>query len=161
MSAPVIRFGHHLQEPIVTNRGLDLLAALSWLSLAWWGIFSLIEPLPSVSQATTSSYSVFWGLFIGIPALVASAAALSTFFTIPRVSRVVKRGVELASVVLLAGFISVYPAIIIAGAFAGQPARLAVIGVAVGYVFLPVWRIIHLSCRIKALRQMPPSYDNG
>lgn len=145
------KFLAKLREPIFTNRGLDLLAVLSWLCFAWWGIASVFVSIPSIARAADGLYELAWGAGIGVLALMAAIAAASTFFTIPHVSRVVKKQIEMVCLYPMAGLISVYPAVVITQAAAGNPDLVAVSGIAVYYLAFPIFRIVHLNGRIKAL----------
>lgn len=140
-----------LREPIITNRGLDLLAVLSWLCFAWWGILSTINGVPSIERASTPLYQLIWGGSIGVLALIGAIMAGSMFFNIPFVSPAMKKWVELSAVVLMTGFVSVYPTVIITQALAGHPDYTALSGIAIYYILFPVWRILHLWGRIKDL----------
>lgn len=161
MSVPENSFLHKIREPIITNRGLDLLAALSWLSFAWWGLASTVASLPSMAAASSDLYETVWGGSIGLLGLVASFAAVATFFRIPGFSRVTKRHVEFAALLLLTGCIAVYPLVLTTQSVGGNEDRIAAAGLAFYYLLFPIWRLIHLNCRIKALKQGADSDSDG
>jgi hypothetical protein len=142
-----------LHDPVVTDRSVDLMAAVLWACYAGWGIVSVVTGLPTIASATTPVYEVFWGGSIGALGAVASAAAISTLVNTTSVDlRIRKKVIELTSVSILAGFVSVYPVFIIAAAFGGDPARAATIPVALSYLVVPTWRVRLLFLRIRALR---------
>lgn len=161
MPAPVRGFIAKLREPIVTNRGLDLLAVYLWLALVWWGLASVVTGIPTMTAASTPTYEFFWGLTIGALSLIAAAAGGSTFFTIPGVHRTTKRWVELSALLLLICAISVYPALLILGSLDGATRTTATIGLAVYMMGFPVWRSIHLFSCIRVLRITGDSDLNG
>lgn len=161
MPAPVVSFIRKLREPVVTNRGLDLLAVYLWLALAFWGIASTITGIPTMTAAATPTYEFFWGGAIGILSLIAAAAAGSTFFTIPGLHRTTKRWVEMSALLLLVGVMSVYPSLLILGSLDGVTRTTATIGLAMYALGFPAWRIADLFFRIRSLRLTGDSNLDG
>lgn len=155
------KFLTKLREPIFTNRGLDLLAVLSWLCFAWWGIASIFTGIPSIREAAPPWYEIAWGTGIGILALIAAIAASATFFSFKHISRIIKKQIEVCALVFMTGLISVYPTVVIVQALGGDTDRWAVSGIAIYYVLFPIWRITHLRGRIKALAGKPFSDATG
>ena len=150
------------KEPVIADRTLDALAIFTWMCLAGWGIASTLTGIPSITNASTPLYEVLWGGSVGICALVAAAAAASTFITSPNVSvRVRKKRIESWSVSILAGFIAVYPITVGSAALAGDTDRIATFFVALSFLGFPTWRVRHLYYRIRKLRDIGSAKQNG
>jgi len=150
-----------LSEPVVSNRSIDLWAFAGYVCLGWWGTFSVLTGIPSITAAATPLYELMWGAAIAVFAMVAGVASLSTFFRIPRVSRIVKKQTERAALVPLIFFIAVYPAILAAQAISGDTTKIATIGIGAYFLVGTIWRVIHLGCRIKGLRTLGKSDHDG
>jgi len=154
------KFLAKLREPIVTDRSVDLLASLAWACFAWWGLASVLVGIPSISSESTPLYEAIWGGWIGVTSLIASLSAFSTFFHFKRITRAFKKKAErLATLLMLVGVV-VYPSVIITKAFY-DPNYVAVAGIAVFYTLLPIWRALHLSSRIRTLKELAPNNDAG
>lgn len=142
-----------VDEPLIADRSIDLAAVLTWLCFAGWGIATGIAGLRTISELTSQWYELAWGSSIGALALIACIAAFSTFFNNPNLLvRIRKKTFEFWSVSIMAGFISVYPIFAFIQALSGDGNRVALVFVAVSYLIFPVWRVRHLSKRIKRLR---------
>jgi hypothetical protein len=142
-----------LSDPVIADRSVDLMAVVFWACYAGWGTVSTISGIPTIADTTTPLYELVWGGSIGILALVAFLAAYRTFFATTDVRHRIRRKViELVSVSVLAGFISVYPMFLIGAVLSGDIGRAAAVFVAVSYLIFPTWRVRHLYKRIRQLR---------
>lgn len=154
-SVPVTRVREKLDDPIMADRSMDLMAAGVWTSLACWGFASIIVGLPTIAIATPPFYELVWGSVITTSASIAAIAAYSTFwFTDDILLRIKRKRVEFASVLILEGFAMVYPALLGISALSGDTGRVAAFFAALIYIIVPAWRLRHLSRRMKKLREV-------
>lgn len=148
-------FLSRIKDPVLTDRSVDLMAALYWLCFAGWGISSTIYGLSTVSRGVTEMYQLIWGAAIGALAITASIAAFSMFFNSHTVqTRIRKKVTELVTVCLLSGLVAVYPILLATAALGGDLTRVAPLFAAASYLIFPTWRVRHLAFRIRKLRQV-------
>lgn len=126
----------------MVTREIDVLFAVCWAFFAIWGIASGIEGLPSVQQQAGHGYSFFWSFGVGVSALGATASAVAIFFK-SRFGQVTKKRLERTFCWALLLFIAYYP-IALTLSDNWVPAILILI-----FMALPIYRIRHLSYRIK------------
>lgn len=151
-----------LDEPIIADRSVDLMAAAFWFCIAGWGISSTIAGIPTISAATTPLYELLWGATIGVTASVAFAAAASMFLNSTSVqARIKKKTTEFTAVCILAGFMSVYPILLFTAALGGDTNRIALTFVGLSFLAVPTWRARHLYRRIAKLREVVATTPTG
>lgn len=143
------------REPVIADRTVDVMSAFVWFCLAGWGVTSVIFGLGTILDATSQLYLDLWGGAIGILAIIAFVAAVSTFFPSRRVqTRINRKVVELVSVSIMAGFISLYPIFMLQASVGGDLGRWAPFWASLTYLAIPTWRVRHLFIRIKKLREV-------
>jgi hypothetical protein len=153
MRQAIANFRAHLRDPILVDRGVDLLSAMLWGVYMFWGLTSLLLGLATISETLDEVYNNIWGISIAVSAGAALAGAIATLRpkrSIPR--RIRWKQVEIWGVCVLAGFISVYPLFIAGQVFSGSYERIPTLFLATSYLLFPTWRVRHLSGRIRTLR---------
>lgn len=149
------RFLKRLREPVIVNRGIDIVAGVSWLLLGIFGLFYSFAEFNTVHEFTPEMYSSFWGLAIGTLGTFAGIAAFSTLWPASVRLRILKEQTELILLSLLGGLVAVYPVAKFITLFLPPFDLTEVAGLAVSldFMVLPTWRIIHLTQRVRALRK--------
>lgn len=141
-----------LNEPVLADRSLDVMAGALWAIYGLWGMSSTISKIPTLDRAASPLYQLIWGGLIGLVALVAAIAAFSTLVPGSTLVRIRKKQAEMWAVSILGGFIGVYPVLIFLEALTGDPARQSIAILSLSYLVVPTWRVYHLVRRIRSLR---------
>lgn len=126
----------------MVTREIDVLFTLCWTLFALWGFVAGIKGLPSVQEQAGQNYNFFWAFGIGIAGAGAAWSAGSIFFR-TRFGQVTKKRFERAFCWALLAFITFYP---IALALSGNWPSVILLLI---FMALPIYRIRHLSYRIK------------
>jgi len=146
------RLRERILEPVIVDRGVDVMAFTLWVIYGAWGAVSTLAHMPTLTDAAPPLYSILWGALIGFFALVAAVACVLTFFTATPAGRLWKKRAEMTAVCLMGGLIAVYPALLFVRAIVDHDADRAAIAVlGLSYLVVPTWRIRHLTKRIRAL----------
>lgn len=141
-----------LNDPVLADRRLDVMAGTLWAIYGLWGMSSTIAKIPTLDRTASPLYQLVWGALIGLVALVAAIAAFSTLVPGSTLVRIRKKQTEMWAVSILGGFIAVYPVLIFLEAFTGDPARQSIAFLSLSYLVVPTWRVDHLVRRIRSLR---------
>lgn len=148
-------FRARVNEPLIADRSLDLMVMILWAIYGTWGITSTLAKIPTLDKVANPVYAIGWGAAIGVTAWVAAIAATSVFFSRNHClkARIRKKQGEMWAVCILAGLVSVYPALLLIQGFVqGDTARQPLAVLALSYLAVPTWRAFHLTKRIRALR---------
>lgn len=149
------------RDPLVTDRRYDVATFLTWFFYAGWGLLTAFSDLTVFGNLTRLDagvpleliYPTLWGGAIGVAALTAAIAGMSTFFLHPScyMCRIRAKRVEMVAVCAMLGLLVVYPAtILLTGDANGNP-RLDIFSLACSYFPLAVFRVQHLQQRVKQL----------
>lgn len=143
------------RDPLVTDRRYDVACLLTWFFYAGWGLGTIFSNL-SVFQnleRIDSLYPQVWGGGIGIFSLVATVAAVTTFFLDPGniQARVNAKRLEAASLCGVLGLLIVYPAVLIFIGDAQGNVRIDIVFLSLSYFPQAVFRVVHLRERIRQL----------
>lgn len=146
-------YKHRLNEPIMVDHGIDVMAGCMWLLYGVWGILASLAKLITLTQVVGTDYTIPWSATIAACSLVAGLAAVSTVTRVSVFSLILRKQIELWTVCILGGLISVYPVLLIVRAvFESEPSIYAQVALALSLVVFPTWRIRHLVKRIRGLR---------
>lgn len=144
-----------IEEPVIADRSVDLLAAGVWLSVSLWGLWSFILGLPTISIVTSPLYESVWGLAVFASAAVASLAAFFTFIpTNNMLRRIARKRTEFGALCIVLGFGIVYPAFLLILSLGGDLNRVAAFWGSLPLMFFCAWRLRHLYKRIGTLREV-------
>lgn len=144
-----------VEEPVITDRSIDLLAAGIWLAVSQWGFWSFVLGLPTISIATSPLYELIWGFVVFLSAAIASLAAFFTFIpTNNMLRRIVRKRTEFAALCIVVGFGTVYPALLLILSLGGDFDRVAAFWGSLPLMFFGAWRLRHLYMRISTLREV-------
>lgn len=144
-----------VDEPVITDRSVDLVFVAYWLCFTWWGVASLLAGVPTIEKSTTAIYEVWWGASITGLSFVAAVAAAVMFIPSTDVRvRMRRKTVEMCTALVLAGFLIVYPMLLTMAAIEGDRGRVANIALGVQYLLFPAWRARHLFKRIRKLKDL-------
>jgi hypothetical protein len=136
-------------DPLVVTRELDVFFIVCWAIYAAWGITACIFGIPSINFVNGLLYNQIWSGGIGLIATVALISAISIFFK-TRTHQITKKKVERAALHALSWFVVAYPALLLLLAiFTGNVTYLATSVIGLLYLLIPIYRIRHLSKRIK------------
>lgn len=135
--------------PLVVDRKFDMFFIVLWSIYATWALVSSIEEIPSFSMLAVPISQFIWGGLLGTVSFMATIFSIMTFFP-SGLSRVGKEKLELLSVIMIGGFIAVYPCVIAYNivVFDNWNA-LAGFVLSLSYMLAPVYRAVHLWGRIK------------
>ncbi|MDQ7877380.1 hypothetical protein Q9R08_05250 [Microbacterium sp. QXD-8] len=151
-----------VNEPVITDRSVDLVFVAYWLCFTWWGVASLIAGVPTIQNSTTAVYELWWGGSITGLSFIAALAAASTFISTTDVKKRARRKtIEMSAVLMLTGFLFVYPMLLIVAAAQGDQGRVAIVALGFQYLLFPAWRARHLFKRIRALRELHVPTEEG
>jgi hypothetical protein len=142
-----------INEPVVVDRGIDLLAAMLWLMYGLWGVFAVSAHIETLSRVVTTDYTIPWGAAIAALALAGSMAAFSTLKFGATPVRIFKKQIELWCVSMLGPLITLYPALLLIRVCSHPGFEvLSQFVLALTLIMFPVWRIRNLVKRIRGLR---------
>lgn len=143
------RFLDHPNTPVVVDRKFDIYFGITFFLYAAWAFVSTLEHIPTVNRVASDTYQYLWSGAIGTFALVATMFIILSFLP-TRMSRVTKEKIELVAVILLSGFVSVYPCILLFNWLAlGNPQVSAAFFLSLMYILTPLYRATHLIRRIR------------
>lgn len=144
-----------VRDPVVTNRGYDVAAFLTWFCYAAWGLFTAFSDLTVFSNLARfeSLYPILWGGTIGVACLLAGSGAVATFLTRHEntAGRIRAKRTEMLSLCLMLGLLVVYPITILFTGDTQGNSRPDIFALALSYFPFAVFRVLHLRGRIKAL----------
>lgn len=138
------------RTPLVVDRRFDIYFILMWFIYVSWAVGTSIQKLPSMNSMADNVYEFMWSGAIGTSALVAMIFAILGF--IPTLMpRVAKEKIEMYAVIILSGFIFVYPCVILYNvAVLDNVSIAAAFTLSFSYLLTPLYRIAHLWGRIKS-----------
>jgi hypothetical protein len=119
-----------------------------WALYAWWGIQAIVSKIPTIDTVSSNTYGIIWAGSIALFSLIALCAAISVYF-VTKFPQVLKKRIELYAVIVLLGFIAVYPLSLTVLSFHGDISRQATTVLAYSYLVFPLLRVRHLNRRIK------------
>jgi hypothetical protein len=143
-----MKLQYKFSDPLVVTREFDLAYMLLWALYAWWGIQAIITRIPTISIVSDNLYEIMWAAGISTFSLIALFFSGYVYFR-TKLSQVLKKRIELYAVIILIGFIAVYPLSATILAFHGDPDRLASAVIAYTFLVFPLLRVRHLNRRIK------------
>lgn len=143
-----MKLRYRFSDPVVITREYDLAYMILWALYAWWGIQSIVSKIPTIDKVSSDAYGVAWAGGIALFSLIALCAAISVFFE-TKLSQPTKKRIELYSVIILLGFIAVYPLSLTVLSFHGDTGRQATTVLAYTYLVFPYLRVRYLNRRIK------------
>lgn len=144
-----------VRDPVVTNRGYDVAAFLTWFCYAAWGLFTAFSDRTVFENLARfeSLYPVLWGGAIGSAAFLAGTGAVATFLTrhenIPW--RIRAKRTEMVMLCVMLGLLVVYPITIALTGDGNGNARPDILALSLSYFPFAVFRVLHLRSRIKQL----------
>ena len=134
---------------LVVDRRFDIYFIIMWFIYVSWAIGTSIEKLPSMNSMADNIYQFMWSGAIGTSALVAMTFAILSFIPTP-MSRVLKEKIEMYAVIILSGFIFVYPCVILYNVtILDNVSIAAAFSLSFSYLLTPLYRVVHLWWRIK------------
>ena len=137
------------KTPLVVDRRFDIYFIIMWFIYVSWAIGTSVEKLPSMNSMADNIYQFMWSGAIGTSALVAMIFAILGFVPTP-MCRLTKEKVEMYAVIILAGFIFVYPCVILYNvAVLDNVSIAAAFTLSFSYLLTPLYRVAHLWGRIK------------
>lgn len=138
------------RTPLVVDRTLDIAFIVMYVIFMLWALISSVENIPSFDRVTSTFYQFVYGGAVGTFAAVAATAAVLQFIKTGGVRKDHKEKIELYSVVLMTGFIFVYPCVLAFNLFILHTHGVdAAFVLSLFYLVFPLWRIRHLWKRIK------------
>lgn len=140
-------------SPLLLDRWIDVAYAINWAIYAVWGLMATIYGIATVTEQAGSLYNFIWSGAVGSLSLLASIAATSLFFRVPKFSPLRKKQIEYGTVIALLTFISVYPLLLTIGAVGGDDNRIGAAALAYSYLVFPALRIWILRTRIKSFER--------
>jgi hypothetical protein len=145
-----------LREPVLSDRRLDIAAAISWILIGVWGVASAAAGQTIVTRVAGQDYGLPWGLSLGLFGLIAGIAAASTMVGLNRISMIIKESIELITLSMLTGTLSVVTLLRGVAIFTEGLSATTIASFAITAFFLvfPTWRIFHLTERIRVLRKL-------
>ena len=135
-------------DPLFVTRELDVFFIIAWGIYAAWGVAASLAGIPTVTSASGELYNTIWAGLIAITAFGSFWSAISIFYK-TKLQQVVKKRVERAFLWMLTVLVIVYPSFLLISVIEGDMGRLAAFIVSLLYVLIPVFRIRHLTKRIK------------
>lgn len=143
------RFLDRPKTPLIVDRRFDIYFIAMWFIYVSWAIGTTIAKLPSMNSMAGNIYQFAWSGVVGTSALIAMIFAILSFIP-TKMSRVFKEKVEMYAVIMLAGFIFVYPCVILYDvAVLDNLSIAAALALSFSYILTPLYRITHLWGRIK------------
>ena len=146
------RFFDGPKTPLVVDRRFDIYFILLWFTYVGWAILSSIEQIVSVNSFYDNVYLFFWTGALGTSALIAMMFAILGFVPTAMV-RVAKEKVEMYALIILCGFVFVYPCILIYNQYVLHTHFeffMSSLLLSFRYLIAPLYRITHLWGRIKS-----------
>lgn len=140
------------RSPLVVDRRFDIYFIFVWFTYVAWAITSAVEQIVSAHSIFDNVYLFAWSGALGTSALVAMIFAFLGFIPTP-MRRVAKEKVEVYALILLCGFVSVYPCVLIYNEFvlhAHFEFFASTFVLSLRYLIAPIYRIMHLWGRIKS-----------
>jgi hypothetical protein len=138
-----------LSDPLIVDREFDLFFLCAWLVYMGWGISAAIAGVPTITLVQGGVYNLIWAISLSVTALMCALSCLGIFYATGYVKAITKKKIELGFAYLLTGIVSVYPAFVWIQALAGDETRVATSFVSLLYILIPVYRIRHLTRRIR------------
>lgn len=145
------RFFDGPKTPLVVDRRFDIYFIIVWFTYVAWAIGSAIEQILSVNSFFDNIYLFVWSGLIGTSAMLSAMFAILGFVPTP-MSRVNKEKIEMYSLIILAGLVSVYPCVLIYNQFVLHTHFeffASTLVLSVRYLIAPIYRTMHLWGRIK------------
>lgn len=139
------------KTPLVVDRRFDIYFIIIWFTYVAWAISSAIEQIISVNSIFDNVYLFAWSGAVGTSALIAAIFAILGF--IPTgMQRVAKEKVEMYALIILTGFVFVYPCVLLYNQFVlhtNFEFFISTFVLSLRYLIAPLYRIAHLWGRIK------------
>ena len=144
------RFLDGPKTPLVVDRRFDIYFIIKWAIYVAWAISSAIEQIISPGSIFDNLYLFAWSGALGTSALVAMMFAILGFVP-TTMARVSKEKMEMYSLIILSGFVFVYPCIILYDQLVlGHTLTPTTFVLSIFYLTPPLYRIMHLWGRIKS-----------
>ena len=144
------RFFDGPKTPLVVDRRFDIYFIIKWGIYVSWAISSALEQITSPNSIFDDVYQFAWSGAVGTTALVAMMFAIMGFIPTP-MARVTKEKMEMYALIILSGFVFVYPCVIIYNELVlHHPFVTTSFILSIFYMTPPLYRIIYLWGRIKS-----------